>query len=221
MKKLIFSVLPLLALITIQCSELDDSIKLEENGLTKDINALLPQTVIDEFFNLGFTINSGTNPPELANTYLASPFLLASSNITTDVIGRQYADNTIRFYEFNLEKLTVTIDLTEGSNPMETYSGFLVGDGSLFTVFFEVIKSNGVRLAKAISGSVNADGIYNLTYVLYMIDNNNVLGVIQNGSCRIFQDGDYISEIVETGGKKGIIIPANKPIHEVGNSIDR
>lgn len=206
MKKLQL-VIFLIPLIFSACLDLNKP-KLEENGLTKEINNLVPQSIIDEMKTLGMPINSGNTPPSMGigttgNIYKASPFTLINSNRSSDTPGSVYSDYYVKFYGQDNSKLTLTVDYSNGGETGVGLGSFIVGKGSKFTIFAEVNStylSYSAIFVHVISGTLNNNKIEDLYFANFMIDNNgNPGGVwIENGEGRIFYDSDGDSPQVES-----------------------
>ena len=79
----------LLPLFFLNCKKTTQS-KVQANGLTVDINKLIPDTTLTKIKNLGMPINTGATPPNITNMYLASPFILKNSNVANDTPERSF-----------------------------------------------------------------------------------------------------------------------------------
>lgn len=197
----------LLSLVFTSCNlfELSKPV-IQANGLTQDINSLVPQTTIDAMKNLGMPINSGDTPPILGSgstgvIYKASPFILKSSNRAGDVPGHQFADYYVKFYNQNNTKLTLTLDYSNGGETGTGLGSFIVGTGNAFTVFAQVnstTKGYSAVLVHVISGTLTSTGIQNLYFANFMVDNKGNAGNvwINNGEGRVIYDSDGNSPIV-------------------------
>lgn len=169
--------------------------KVDDNGLTQDINQLIPDSILTIMQNLGMPINGGETPPSLEGTYFASPFVLKSSNIPSDTPGYTFADYTVTFYEQNNDQLSIKMDYTNGPESGSGLGGFIVGAGDKFSVFAEVNSTYSIYSAKlvhVISGTLTGTGITGLYFANFMIDNNGNPGAvwIENGEGRVIYDSD-------------------------------
>jgi hypothetical protein len=175
--------------------------KVQENGLTQEINNLIPDSIITAMVNLGMPINRGETPPDISASFLASPFILKSSTILSDVPGYQFSDYTVTFYEQNNDNLSVRVDYLNGPESGTGLGGFIVGANNNFSVFAEVnstYSGKDATLVHVISGTLTATGIQNLYFANFMLNNNgNPGGIwIEEGDGRVIYDSDGFSEKV-------------------------
>jgi len=175
------------------------------NGLTADINNLIPQAYIDELVRLGMPINGGVNPPNVNFIFNVTPFVLKSTNIPDDYsIGYQFWDKRIQFSQQDNSKLTLKVEfVSSGGQEVTTSIGsFIVGSGNNFTVFSKLtaVGSNGkdVITVQIFSGTVETNSVKNLYNGLLMVDNGGNTDKIENGQARIIYDSDGTSEKVST-----------------------
>ncbi|MEQ8359239.1 MAG: hypothetical protein RH860_07100 [Cytophagales bacterium] len=203
----VLSLLLCLTFISISCKKDKDpepvQKTVEDNGLTKDINDLVPADVLAEMENLGMPINRGGTPPPLNGIFLGSKFILKNSNIPEDFIGYRYPDFKVQFTAFNQYNLSVQLDYV---NKFESGSGlgaFIVGKGDAFSVFAEVESEKefeNATFAYVISGSIVNDTIRDMHVANFMLDNNDNPNLIwiENGEGRILYDKDGDSERIES-----------------------
>lgn len=185
-------------------------IAMSVNGLTADINNLVGQNVLDELKRLGMQINGGVTPPTVTGIFNITPFILKNSNIPGDyAIGYQFYDTHIQFSNQDNSKLTVTVDeasfTSSGavSSTSTSTGSFVVGSGKLFTVFVKILatRSTGetADLVEVISGTIEPNGVSNLLYANYMIDNHGYTQTyMDNNSARIIYDSDGMSERISS-----------------------
>ncbi|MBN1252780.1 MAG: hypothetical protein JXR51_05990 [Bacteroidales bacterium] len=192
----------LFVLFLFSCNKDDEKVsKVDENGLTEEINNLVPASVLEEIESLGMPINGGDNPPNMEKSYLASPFILKASNRESDYIGLQFADYYFQFYDQDNDNLTIKLSYLNGPESGDGIGGFIVGDDNKFTVFAEiqaVAYEETVQMVHIISGTLATDGIDNLYFANFMLDNNgNPNGYwIEDGEGRVIYDSDGFSEEV-------------------------
>jgi len=174
--------------------------KVEENGLTADINAIVPDSILASMEIQGLPINGGNKPPELEGTFVASPFDLVSSTVPEDPEFHTFSDFIITFTNFDKRDLTVEIDYDNGPETGVGLGSFVVGEDDEFSVFCE-INSTQLFVFKAtaimvISGTLVEGGIQDFYVANFMIDNNgNEAEVwIENGTGRVIYDSDGFSE---------------------------
>jgi len=176
----------------------DDS-KVEENGLTQEINNLIPDSIITKMIDLGMIINRGENPPVLNGTYFASPFVLKASNVPNDTPGYTFSDYSLTLFEQNNDNLSVKMDYYNGGESGTGIGGFVVGANNNFTVFAEVNSTYigyTAKMVHVVSGTLTATGIEDLYFANFMLDNfGNAGGIwIAEGEGRIIYDSDGFSE---------------------------
>ena len=199
----ILSILSLaaLALLTLASCEKADTCdpQVNEDGLTREVTDLVPQDVLDEIERLGMPIFGGVHPPDLEGSYFVSPFILLASNRPGDVIGSLRNDMTFTLYSQDNQGLTINLDYELGPEKGTGLGSFIVGEGNRFSVFAEVIAESEGETAKGVnvlSGEITANGIKDLYYGFFMIDNGgNPKNIwIENGEGRVNYDSDGVSE---------------------------
>lgn len=205
---LIKTILFVLLILFVGCTEDEEEtntnkVTVEANGLTESINNLVPEYIIEEMKSLGMPIYTGDSPPKnLENIYLASPFILKGSNISTDVIGSKFPDLYLKLHNQNNNLLTIKVDYKNGSEIGNGIGSFIVGKFSSFSIFSEVNTINDGKTAKTVfvySGTIAEDGIESLSIAGFMIDNNGYSPpFIKNGDGRVFYDSSGFSEIVNS-----------------------
>lgn len=214
-----YMILSLLAysIIFFGCSSGNDSGNglLDSNGLSKDINELVPDSILKVLDSLGMPINTGDSPPNLEGFYLAKPFILVSSNISFDFPGKVFADYYVRFYEQNNSKLTVSVDYLNGLENGVGVGSFIVGDNNKFSVFSRVTTTVGADSAFVLnlySGILGQNGIDSLYVAIFMLDNlgNPSNYFINDGDGRVIYDSDGFSETVTGFPKKATTNVSNK-----------
>jgi len=191
------------SLLIIGCKKSESAKKVEDNGLTKEINDLISEDILNEMKSLGMPVNTGGNPPSIEKIYFASPFVLKASNRPSDTPGMTFADYRVKFYDQNNDNLTVKCDYVNASETGSGLGGFIVGDNNNFTVFCEVhstYSGENAVLTHVISGTLVENGVQNLYFANFMLDNNgNPNGTwIEEGEGRVIYDSDGMSEIIES-----------------------
>jgi hypothetical protein len=185
------------------CEKEESKGKLDDNGLTPDINQLVPEAILDEMKDLGMPINTGDSPPSIENIYHVAPFILKSSNRESDSPGYQFADLRVQYSEQNNDNLTVTVDYVNGPEEGNGLGGFIVGDNNQFTVFAEINATSYGETAMMVfvmSATLGEDGLDDFYFANFMVDNNgNPSGYwIEEGEGRVIYDSDGFSEIVSS-----------------------
>lgn len=164
-------------------------------GLSQDIQNMIPDTILKIVTDLGMPINKGKNPPTLEGTYLASPFVLKSSNRPGDVAGRTFSDYEVKFYNQDEIDLSLTVDYINGPEQGSGLGSFVSGSGNKFSVFAQVnstLSGHPAKIVHIISGTLTSTGISNFYFTNVMIDNYGNPGGIwmEIGQCRIIYDTD-------------------------------
>jgi hypothetical protein len=185
------------------CSSNNDSgsALVDPNGLTKDINDIVPDSLLQLIKLLGMPVNTGGSPPNIQGAYLLSQFILDSTNIANDYpVGTRFADYNLNFTNQNYKNLTVNIDYVNGGETGNGIGSYIVGKGSDFSVFSRITSYNPAQTDSAyilfmFSGSKSNDGLHDMYVALFMLDDlddpSNYF--IENGSGRIFYDSDGFS----------------------------
>jgi len=207
----LFSILCLVLFFT-ACKKEEIAPKVNEDGLTKEITDLVPQSILDEMAALGMPINGGANPPILEDTYLASPFILLSSNRPGDSPGNSFAAYQVTFSGQDNDELTLMVDYENGGERGTGIGSFIVGEGCEFSVFVEVnstYSGASAKLTHVISGELQGNGIKDLHFANFMLDNNgNPQGVwIENGEGRVLHDSDGFSQKLGTNAQWHAVLP--------------
>jgi len=173
--------------------------KLDENGLTSEINNFIPDSVLNTMISLGLPVNTGNNPDKLEGTFLVTPFVLKNSNVPGDATGYQFMDLEVTFYDFDRKELTIKVDYTNGPEEGTGLGSFIVGDNKEFTVFANLNTTaygSNASMAMVFSGTLENDGITDFYFANFMLDNyGNESGYwIGNGEGRVIYDSDGFSE---------------------------
>ncbi|MCF6242102.1 MAG: hypothetical protein L3J74_12245 [Bacteroidales bacterium] len=190
------------ALFISSCNK-DEASLVNEDGLTQEIVNLVPDSILNEIKSLGMPIYGGENPPNIENSYIASPFVLKASNREYDQIGYTYSDYYVKFYNQDNSKLTISMNYANGPETGEGMGSYIVGKDNKFTVFVEVNAEtedgSKAKMVHIISGEWTADGIKDFYFANFMLDNfGNPTGYwIENGQGRIVYDSDGFSEVTD------------------------
>jgi len=172
----------------------------DNNGLTDDVNNLIPDSILQVLTDLGTPIHTGTNPPNIEGSYFVSPFILKDSNIPSDVVGDLFLDMEIWFTNQNEEELEVVVNYDQGIKAGSGIGSFIVGEGNKFTVFAELLSThnNGSQARSAVvySGEMTENGIKDFHLSNIVLDDfgdpYNVW--IEIGEGRVLYDSDGLSE---------------------------
>lgn len=196
MKKSFYLMFLVAVLVTIIGCKKDDPIS---NGLSDDINALVPASILEEMENLGMPINPGSNPPIIEGDYFGSPIVLRNSNVSGDQPGDVFSNLELLLSEQNNEDLTIKASYQNSVVSGGGTGSFISGEGNSFSVFVETTSfylTSSAKLVYVFSGTLGNGGIEDLYISNFMIDNNgNSLGVwLENGKGRVLYDQDGFSE---------------------------
>jgi len=203
MQKIIFLTITLFVFSFVSCDD-DTAGLVNDEGLTQEIVNLVPDSILTEIKSLGMPIYGGENPPNIENSYFASPFVLIASNRESDEIGYTYSDYYVKFYNQDNKELKIEMDYQNGPEIGTGMGSYIVGDDNNFSVFVEVDAeaSDGskAKLVHIISGEWTEEGIKNLYFANFMLDNyGNETGYwIEDGDGRVIYDSDGFSPITDS-----------------------
>ena len=192
-------------LLLTTCQKEKYSPVVDANGLTREINDIIPPDILEKMRELGMPIYGGQDPPLLEGTYTASTFVLESSSHPGDFVGKTFSDYVVTFSEQNNDALTIRVDYRNGDESGSGIGGFIVGDGCNFTVVVDIDSTRTRRsVAKAtqvLSGTLLDEdsalgaGIFKFRFANMMIDDNGdpYNELIENGQGRVITDKDGYS----------------------------
>ncbi len=173
------------------------------NGLSSDIQNIIPADILNKIIDLGMPIHRGDNPPNFENTYFITPLILIQTTVPNDYdLGTQFLDMEVTFYEQNNNNLTVKIDYIQGTQTGIGRGGFIAGEDNKFTVFAAIdveISGYHADMIEIYSAKVVSGGLNDFYLANFMIDNYGDpggVGFIPNGTGRILYDSDGFSEIM-------------------------
>lgn len=206
----LLGVFAMILLVSAGCGGSDDSngAEIQDNGLSRNINDLVPEETLNTIRNMGMPIYGGGEPPKIEGTYKIAPNILFNSNVPNDFSkGYRFNDYTVEFSDQNNDDLTVKTKIASisgsKSDKGQGVGSFIVGENNQFSVFVKVEGvSNGQEYTtiNVYSGILTERGIEGLYHSLFMLDDRgdakNVL--IENGDGRVFYDGDGISERISS-----------------------
>ena len=178
----------------------------EREGLTEEIQNLIPPDVFEAIEDLGMEINEGRNPPNIEGTYFIDTLELVNST-TGGTIAKQW-NMYVTFSAQNDTSLTINADYTmqtqNSAYPMSSSGpgSFIIGEGKKFTVVVDGTREQGGYKAKTVeifSGEISDEGIINYHWAVMMVDNSgNPLGYwIQNNTGYVKRDSNGFSKRVE------------------------
>lgn len=168
-------------------------------GLSDKIQRIVPQAILDDMKAKGLAINEGSQPPQLAGIFIASPYTLLSPYGTEDSwqTGRVISDYKYRFYDQAGDELK--LDIKQSSETATGLGSFVSGFGNKFTIFAETKGvQSGIQNTQlsVISGELSNDGIINFQFAFTFTDKTGDAGnsvLIPVGKSRIWEDGDKLA----------------------------
>ena len=185
------------------CRKENDEKKVEANGLTKEINNLIPAELLKEIEDMGMPIYRGDNPPkDITGIYVTSPNILFNSNIVNDYypIGYKFADEYYNYENQDNKKLTITVKTRTANAIGEGSGAFIVGNGEKFSIFCllnkERIESgHKYKTINIYSGIITTEGIKDFYSSIFMLEGGGKeWGLIENGKGRVTYDQDGLAE---------------------------
>ncbi|GAB5466203.1 MAG: hypothetical protein Kapaf2KO_16390 [Candidatus Kapaibacteriales bacterium] len=174
--------------------------RLDDNGLTDDINNILPDSILQKILDIDMPINYGVNPPNVEGTFIGSPIILKYSTWPKDPERLDFANFVITFSEQDDEELNVKVGYVNGNEIANGIGSFIIGNESNFSVFVEVMidYNNNIKaqLIQIISGTIVENGIENLHIATFMLDDfgDPENSFLDQGEGRITYDYDGFSE---------------------------
>ena len=190
----------LITLVGISCSSDEEKPRLDENGLTPEINRLVSQENLDALVDLGFVINRGGTPPILSGQFQVSPCYIAKST-AGDIEGSSTRDIFLNLYD--QEELTISVDFKQLTQEANDIGSYIVGADNKFSIFVEVSELNTstgsrAKVLYAISGQKTSSGIADIRIANLMLDNfgNPSQIWMANGKGRVFMDRDNLASLI-------------------------
>ncbi|AXE18176.1 hypothetical protein DR864_10700 [Runella rosea] len=173
-------------------------------GFSKEIQKIVPQSIVNDLRAKGMTINEGKVPPTLEGAFRANPYELLSPTGPEDVWAKGKIITAYRylFSQQTADGKEVKIDY-KSENGVDVGSGlgaFISGYGNKFTVFAEVKgRHENVDYTNliVISGEVTPKGIADLQHSLYLTQKSEGPGrgvLIPVNTGRIWIDKDKLAE---------------------------
>lgn len=182
--------------------------KKADDELSEEIHNIVPDSILTKMESMGMPIFGGTTPPDFQNIYLASPYVLKKSTISSDVEGHTFSDYYVRFYDQDNDLLSVKLDYDNGPENGSGLGGYIAGTNNSFSAFVKVNSTyNGdqAEIIHVISGTIIEGAIKNFYFANFMLDNKgNPHGYwIDEGQGRIIYDSDGNSPVVSAMPSKG------------------
>ncbi len=198
----------------------DDGVQFED-GIVEGVWEFLDEEQLDILEEeLEMPIHRGDNPPQIPaehEAYFISPLIMIATTVPDDFAepGHRFADQTVRFSNQNMDEYTINVDQFGGRSVTAGDGSFIVGDGNAFTIFARtqtVIEAENAESEELVlySGVLSEDGIVDLHFALFMLDNNGHEVFIANDTGRSFEDGEGLSEVVEWPEESVLMSPADQ-----------
>jgi hypothetical protein len=178
-------------------------------GLSEDIQNIIPDDLIKTVKDLGMKIYEGNTPPSVNGTFLATPLVLKKSNIADDEIGEEYDDLIFTLKNYNSEAKTISLEADWGGEISNSVRSFISGTGNNFSVFVEVTVTDGSAACKSVdiySGTLTSTGIKNFYYSFIITEDygDPYDEWAEIGEARVFYDKD--GSTPKTGTPKSALI---------------
>ena len=196
-----FGLAVMACLCLFSCSE-SDRPEVDGDGLTAEITSMVPANVIDGLRDINHPIYGGANPPDIVDTFLFMPEVLAATNLPGDTlpIGSKFTGRTM-FLNNQSENLEIDVSYktpNSGVNPASR--SYVVGKGCRFTIFSEYPTTTGGGIPWSMlmvtSGCISEVGIEDakVTFVL-LEDNEGIFASWREpGQGRMFAVEDALAE---------------------------
>ena len=198
----------LVTMMIFSCKKDEESeTKVDKNGLTKNITNFVPDSIIQKMKDLGMPIYGGDNPPLLMEKgqelkFFINNFTLVNSNVPEDFPNRLFINYITKLKNQNNAQLTLDFEMVdEGLTDISKGRGsYIVGDNNKFSIFVDIHNvlntTSQADLVYVISGEKSDNGILNLYYANFMLNNygDSTKVYIKNGQGRVIYDADGISE---------------------------
>ena len=179
--------------------------EIQENGLTRDINDLIPEVILEAIEELGMLIHRGGNPPsDITGTYLGSLMILVASNIPEESsnIGEEFSDFRHTLSAQDNDALTINVQTAQVSLTGEGEGAYLVGDENKFTVFCLVdiiIDGHACKTVDVFSGEITSGGIKDFYYAFVMVEGGgSQWDLVEDGQGRLVRDENGMASRITT-----------------------
>lgn len=146
--------------LTTACSKDDDEGPSGKfDGSVRSLEEFYNPDLVKALKDLGFTTNTGTNPPNIEGEFIGKPLELKKSSVPGDYeIGTKFSDYTFEFTNQNNQQSTVDY-IGNGGGQKDVGAGSLIsGNGDSFSVYLKTTSTLGkypAESAMAISGGHN------------------------------------------------------------------
>lgn len=173
-------------------------------GLSVKIQNIVSETALTDLKAKGFTVNEGSQPPNIEGVFISNPMRLLSPYGPNDSYakGRIIDDYKYRFYAQTGDDLKLDYK-NSGTDTGTGQGAFLSGFGNKFTVFIETTGKSGAvdyKSVKVISGEISTTGIINFQEALTLTSKTNDTGnaLIPVNQARVWEDGNRLAAKTST-----------------------
>ncbi|GAB3515494.1 hypothetical protein [Emticicia fontis] len=203
MKKLIFSLMALVAVMVSSCKSNEDPTP----DFTEEIQKIVPKAILKDVKAKGMNINEGKVPPSLKGTFVIDPMELLSPYNEDDPWekGKIIEPYYVRFRDYDADNNTVLLDYNnQGSDEGKGLGAYVAGSGRKFTIFAEakgVASGVSYTTLLVISGELTEDGeIKNYQMATYLKEKSETEDIllIPVNQGRIWFDNDRLSKKTST-----------------------
>ncbi len=190
-----------------------------EDGVRIEILDILGEENLEILENdLEMPIHRGQNPPDLLAYYnsvalnnknvnagvsfVIQPLIMIESVVPDESRDPDsFWDLYIQFSDQDMDDYSILFENRHVQEPTGTaIASYIIGEDDEFTIAGEVVREREEgtsRTAQVFSGQLHEDGIAITHFAFIMIDNDDIEGLIPNGTGRTFIDGSGISEFAD------------------------
>ena len=197
--------------------------RVDDNGLTPDINDFITPEILQTMEELGMPIYTGGNPPkDITGAYISTPDICVATNVPNDSYGpgHQFADFYFNLSEQNNDKLTIVVATAQASHVGEGTGAYIVGEGDKFTIFcplnsYQQLLDHEYKNVVIFSGIIAEEGIKDFYHSTFMIEGGGAeWWLIEDGQGRVIYDSDGMSGKSTFPGTKsmGVGVTANESV---------
>jgi hypothetical protein len=201
---IIITLIIMSVMISFSCTKEDDNevITEEIHSLPESVTRIVSDERLNDFRDLGITINEGKTPPNIEGSYRVSPFKKKNANFEDSY--NEVLDYTYTFSEQDSKALTVLVeevnnDANTTGSGTGTVEAAISGSGNAFSVFVKIHTDYGdgaqSDMISVISGELTDEGIQNFQYATIMDNNygNAKKYLMDEGQGRLWEDEDVYS----------------------------
>lgn len=168
--------------------------------LNKKIEDIIPKKYLDTLRLLGLDVKTGTKPPDVQGTYSITPYILDTSNISSDSPGARFLDATVTLSDQSGSDYSIKLIGKNFVSVTDTSIATAIsGSGNDFTIYGKIKSTRGTGYAIfgiVFTATKEGDHLKNYRIGIINIDNSHGTnaGFIPEGKGRVGYDSDFISE---------------------------